>query len=172
MSFLNRFKSPGFSLPEKSTPQATPQQIALAWFGSLLILVMLFMLTRAFSFSFMLGSFAGTCAYIFGYPELPFSQPRNILGGHFISALISLILFSALGTQVWIVCIAISTSIALMMYTGTMHPPAATNPLIIVLTPTAWSILFSPILIGCLIIICAGYIYNNLANPKSYPKYW
>jgi len=168
MSFLNRFKSLNLSLPEK----ATPQQIALAWFGSLALLVILFMLTRLFLVSFMLGSFAGTCAYIFGYPEQSFSQPRNIIGGHFISAIISLILFSALGTQVWIVCIAISTSIAFMMYTGTMHPPAAANPLIIVLTPTTWSILFSPILIGCLIIIGAGYIYNNLANPRSYPKYW
>ena len=41
------------------------------------------------SLSLLLGSFGASCVLVFGFPDLPFSQPRNLVGGHVLSSLVA-----------------------------------------------------------------------------------
>jgi CBS-domain-containing membrane protein len=59
-----------------------------------------------------------------------------------------------------------------MMVTRTVHPPAGSNPVIILLTQPGWGFLVYPTLSGALIVTAIGLIYNNATRTGNYPKYW
>jgi CBS-domain-containing membrane protein len=109
---------------------------------------------------------------VFGYPDVPFSQPRNVIIGHFLSSLVGLVFLKVFGYQWWSVALALGTAIALMMLTRTVHPPAGSNPVIIFLTHPSWQFLLFPTLVGTIIIVLIALVYNNMTRKTNYPKYW
>lgn len=168
MSFFEKLKGDDATLP----PKASKKAIALAWLGGFLAIAAVAALTDALSIALVLGSFGATCVLVFGYPDVPFSQPRNVIAGHFISSLVGLACLHFFGPQWWSVAIAVGTAIALMMLTRTVHPPAGSNPVIVFLTQPTWEFLIFPTLIGALILVVVALIYNNLTREGKYPKYW
>jgi CBS-domain-containing membrane protein len=168
MSFLAKFKGDGAALP----PQPPLKAVALAWLGGFLAIAAVALLTDALSVALVLGSFGATCVLVFGYPDVPFSQPRNVIGGHVLSSFTGLLFLSVLGAHWWAVALAAGTAIALMMLTRTVHPPAGSNPVIVFLTQPAWSFLLFPTLVGALVVVAVALFYNNATRTARYPKYW
>lgn len=72
----------------------------------------------------------------------------------------------------WSMALALSATIGLMLMTRTVHPPAGSNPLIIMLTLPHWDFLFVPTLLGAMLLVLIALVFNNLDKAKSYPKYW
>jgi CBS-domain-containing membrane protein len=70
------------------------------------------------------------------------------------------------------VALAVGTAIALMQLTRTVHPPAGSNPVIVMLTLPAWNFLLTPTLIGALILVVVAVLFNNIPRERAYPKYW
>jgi CBS-domain-containing membrane protein len=167
-NFLRKFKGDQAPLPA----QHSAKSIGLAWAGGFLAISAVALLSNSLAVQLVLGSFGASCVLIFGFPEVPFSQPRNILGGHFLSSLIGLICLNLFGATWWSVAIAVGTAIAVMMITRTSHPPAGSNPVIIYLTKPAWSFLFFPTALGAIVLIIVALFYNNLSREGRYPKYW
>ena len=120
----------------------------------------------------VLGSFGASCVLLFGYPESPFSQPRNIIFGHTLSTLIGLVFLSSVGVHWWSMGLAVAFAIVLMMSIGVMHPPAGSNPLIVLMIQPNWKFLLTPTLAGALILVLLGLFLINLQTDKHYPKYW
>ena len=168
MNLFEKLKGDNAKLPPKHSIKA----ILVAWLGGFLAISAVTLLSNTFSAALVLGSFGASCVLIFGFPDVPFSQPRNVIGGHFISSLIGLLCLTLFGATWWSVSIAVGTSIAMMMLTRTTHPPAGSNPVIIYLLKPAWSFLLFPTLFGAIILVVIAVIYNNLANDGRYPKYW
>lgn len=168
MSFLDKLKGDGASLP----PQPAFKVVALAWLGGFLAIAAVAALTDFLSVALVLGSFGASCVLVFGYPDVPFSQPRNVVAGHAISSLVGLVFLVAFGPHWWAVALAVGTAIALMMLTRTVHPPAGSNPVIVFLTQPSWSFLLFPTLVGALVLVAVGLIYNNATRDAKYPKYW
>jgi len=168
MSFLAKFRGDGAALP----PQPPLKAVALAWLGGFLAIAAVALLTDALSVALVLGSFGATCVLVFGYPDVPFSQPRNVIGGHVLSSLTGLLVLTVFGAHWWAVALAAGTAIALMMLTRTVHPPAGSNPVIVFLTQPAWSFLLFPTLVGALVVVAVALVYNNATRPARYPKYW
>jgi CBS-domain-containing membrane protein len=168
MNLFEKFKGDNAKLPPKHSIRA----ILVAWVGGFLAISAVTLLSNTFSTALVLGSFGASCVLIFGFPDVPFSQPRNVIGGHFLSSLIGLLCLTLFGANWWSVSIAVSTSIAMMMLTRTTHPPAGSNPVIIYLLKPAWSFLLFPTLFGAIVLVIIAVIYNNLANDGKYPKYW
>lgn len=77
-----------------------------------------------------------------------------------------------LGAHWWSMALALSATIGLMLMTRTVHPPAGSNPLIIMLTLPHWDFLFVPTLLGAMLLVLIALVFNNLDKAKSYPKYW
>lgn len=125
MSFLDKIKGDGASLP----PQPAFKVVVLAWLGGFLAIAAVAALTDFLSVALVLGSFGASCVLVFGYPDVPFSQPRNVVAGHVISSLVGLVFLLAFGPLWWAAALAVGTAIALMMLTRTVHPPAGSNPL-------------------------------------------
>lgn len=168
LKFLGKLKGDGAALP----PLAPARQIALAWLGGFLAIGSIALSADLLSASLLLGSFGASCVLVFGFPDLPFSQPRNVLLGHVLSSLVGLLCLHLLGPGVWSLAIAAGTAIALMMLTRSVHPPAGSNPVIIFLIQPGWEFLLFPTLSGTLILILVALLYNNATRSGCYPKYW
>lgn len=167
-TFIQKLKGDGAELP----PRPTNKAIALAWLGGVIAIAIIAALADSLSATLMLGSFGASCVLVFGYPDVPFSQPRNIIIGHFISSLVGLLFFAVFGPQWWAVALAVGTAIAIMMLTRTVHPPAGSNPVIVFLTQPTWDFLLFPTLVGALILLGTALVYNNVSREVNYPKYW
>ena len=153
-------------------PRANKRAIAVAAIGGALAITVLGVFGLVLENPLLLGSLGATCVLLFGFPDAPFSQPRNILLGHLISSFIGLSLVSILGYHVWVLALALALAIATMMFTRTVHPPAGSNPVIIFLLHPSWSFLIFPTLMGTLLVLLFGLFYLNVARPEKYPKYW
>ena len=168
MSFLAKFKGDGAPLPPKPALKA----VGLAWLGGFIAIATVAGLTNLLSVSLVLGSFGATCVLVFGYPDVPFSQPRNVVLGHGISSLVGLLFLSVCGPHWWAVALSVATAIALMMVTRTVHPPAGSNPVIVFLLQPSWSFLLFPTVVGALLLTAVALLYNNATRESRYPKYW
>ena len=154
-------------------PQRLPLLIiALAWVGGTFATAILALLGNWQNVAMILGSFGASCLLIFAYPESPFAQPRNIVGGHFITTFTGLSFLTLFGIEWWSLALAVGTAIALMLLLRVPHPPAGSNPLIVMLGGVKWHFLVTPTLIGTLALVVVALIYNNIGRGRHYPRYW
>lgn len=166
--FFRKLRGEGGSLP----PLPPYRNVALAWLGGALAIAAVAGFGGWAALPLVLGSFGASCVLVFGFPELPFSQPRNLVAGHFLSSLIGLGFLALFGNHEWSLALAVGTAIAVMMLTRTVHPPAGSNPVIVFLSQPGWGFLLFPTLAGALLLLLVALLYNNLSRPAAYPKYW
>jgi CBS-domain-containing membrane protein len=146
--------------------------IAMAGVGGFLAISALSLLSSSLGVTLILGSFGASCVLVFGYPEAPFAQPANVIGGHVICTLIGLALLNLCGVHAWSLGLAVGASIAAMMATRTVHPPAGSNPVIVFLAQPGWNFIFFPVLSGVLVLVLIAFLYNNAVRKATYPHYW
>ena len=124
------------------------------------------------------ASFGSSVVVVFGYPENEFSQPKNVLLGHLLCALVGIlfvtlfkisqdrtIFFLAIG-------LAVGLAVMLMMAFKITHPPAGGNTIVVILTQDSFQFLLFPIMVGAVTIIIGGVIYNRFILKKNYPLKW
>ncbi len=167
MSFFNKLKG-GAPLP----PAMPTSAMAKSALGAGIAIAVVALLSQYSGNVWVLGSLGATCLTIFGYPDLPFSQPRNVVVGHFMSTLVGLICLAAFGATWWGMGIAVALAMAAMIALRVVHPPAASNPVIVFLSAPAWGFLLFPTLAGAVAVVVVALIYNNLTRDTAYPKYW
>jgi len=167
-SFIKKLRGDQAALP----PKASAKAILLAWLGGFIAIAVVAGLFEGTALPLILGSFGASCVLVFGYPDVPFSQPRNVVLGHFLSSFSGLFFLMLLGPHWWSVALAVGTAIALMMLTRTVHPPAGSNPVIIYLLQPGWGFLLMPTLLGAMVLVLVTLVYNNATREARYPKYW
>lgn len=129
---------------------------------------------------FLIGSFGASAVLIYGAPMAEFSQPRNLIGGHVISALTGVSVHMMLPESLALSsALAVSIAIALMLLTHTSHPPGGATALIAVtggnsIFDLGFKYVLTPVLVGVLIMLLIALIVNNLSSNENrhYPKYW
>jgi CBS-domain-containing membrane protein len=100
------------------------------------------------------------------------SQPRNIVGGHLVSTAIGLILLQLFVNEAWVLALGVGLALSLMHLTRTTHPPAGADPIVVIVAGSSWSFLFTPVLMGSLIIVLVALLVNNLDEQRKYPTFW
>lgn len=166
--FFRKLAGDGAALP----PRASIRSILLAGLGGVLAIGVVAGLADLLTAVLVLGSFGASCVLVFGYPDVPFSQPRNVVLGHVLSSLTGLVFLKLCGPHWWSVALAAGVAISLMMATRTVHPPAGSNPVIVYLLKPDWGFLLLPTLAGALLLVAVALVYNNATRPARYPKYW
>lgn len=129
---------------------------------------------------FLVASFGASSVLIYGIINSPFSQPRNLLGGHLISAIVGVTIHKFIPVELWLSCaISVSLSIVLMQITKTLHPPGGATALIAnmgseKIQSLGYLYVLSPVLSGVLILLCVALVFNNLTDHRNYPanKNW
>ena len=102
--------------------------------------------------------FATSIVLVIGSPDAEPAQPRALIGGHLVSALIGLAVLKLTGPQAWAAAAAVGLSILAMYLTGTFHPPAGINPLLVVSGNLPWTFLFVPVLAGALLLTAFAFV--------------
>lgn len=168
IGFVSKWKIGGAVCP----PRAPLGDIAWAGLGgAIAISVVAYASSRA-QLPLVLGSFGASCVLLFGFPDSPFSQPRNVIGGHLLASLVGLVFLHLLGDAWWSMALAAGCTIAGMQLTRTVHPPAGSNPVIVMLSGASWPFLLTPTLCGALALVGVALIVNNLRTGRAYPTYW
>ncbi len=124
---------------------------------------------------FLIGSFGASSVLIYGAINSPLSQPRNLIGGHVISAIVGVTAYKFLPGGVLIAApFAVSLSIVLMQITKTLHPPGGATALIAIIGSEKirnlgyWYVV-SPVLTGVIILFIVALIFNNITSHRTYP---
>ncbi|MBU0631434.1 HPP family protein [bacterium] len=170
---------------EESPPRKHFSKIAWSWLGAFIGIYLVSIMSRLthldlLNSMFLVGSFGASAVLIYGAPQTEFSQPRNLLGGHIISAIIGVSIYKYLSLDIAVLgALAVSLSIVAMHYTRTLHPPGGATALIAVIGSAqvhskGYMFVLSPIATGAFILLVVALFVNNLsANPKRhYPRYW
>ncbi|MDK2778995.1 MAG: HPP family protein [Pseudomonadota bacterium] len=144
----------------------------LAGGGAALCISLLAALQNWQSVVLLMAPFGATMVILFVLPESPLAQPRNIIGGHLLTVLAGFLVQHWLGVDVFTLGLATGLGVFLMVLTGTTHPPAGANPLLIMLTQPAFSFVLTPVLSGVAVIVLFGVLYHRVLLRRRYPLRW
>jgi CBS-domain-containing membrane protein len=126
---------------------------------------------------FLIGSFGASSVLIYGAIQSPLAQPRNLIGGHVLSALVGVTIYKIVPDILWLSApLAVAFSIVLMQYTKTLHPPGGATALIAVtssgkIPELGYWYALSPVLSGCIILVLVALFFNNITPNRSYPNH-
>ena len=148
------------------------KQSFLAGFFSIITIGILTILTYKTEFGiFLIASFGSSMVLLYGYPESPFAQPKNIFFGHLLTAIVGLIFLYFVPLPLFLIIpLAVGFGVSLMILLNVTHPPAGGNPIIVIMGSVSIDYLLNPIIIGTIIILLFGIIINRLILKKNYPK--
>ncbi len=119
---------------------------------------------------FIAGSFGSSMVLLFGFPESPFAQPKNVFFGHLVTALVGVIFVTLVPFPIFInIALAVGVGIFLMILFNIVHPPAGGNPIMVIIGSVSYDYLLSPIIFGCIIIISLAILINKFLLKKNYP---
>ena len=119
---------------------------------------------------FLAGTFGSSMVLLFGFPESPFAQPRNVFFGHFVTTLVGVIFVNLIPLPIYInIALAVGIGIFFMILLNVVHPPAGGNPVMVIIGSVSYDYLIFPIISGCFIIILLAIIVNRFILKKNYP---
>lgn len=166
--YVRKIKGQGAAIP----PRVRTSYIFWSWIGSFAGIYAVAFITYHSGVPMMIGSFGASAVLIYAAIEAPLSQPRNLVGGHLISALLAVAIYKVFGNTEFSVALAVSGAIVAMLATRTLHPPGGATALIGVSTKAGWDFVFYPVLGGVLILLLVAVILNNISPDRHYPKNW
>ncbi len=166
----------------KSPKRVSPSEVFWSFLGSFLGIAALhyahFDQIAATDVGLIIGSFGASAVLVYAAIESPLAQPRNLVGGHILSALVGVFCYQLLSSQLWLAAsLAVAASIALMHLTKTLHPPGGATALIAVigsqqLHDIGYLYALVPVGRGALILLIIALLVNNIPRNRKYPKFW
>ena len=119
---------------------------------------------------FLMATFGSSMVLLYGFPESPFAQPKNIFFGHLLTAFIGLFFLNYIPLPIFInIALAVGVGIFFMMIFNIVHPPAGANPIIVIIGGVSYEYLINPIIFGSLIVLFFGIVLNKFILKKNYP---
>ena len=128
-------------------------------------------------FSVVAPSFAATIVLLYSAPLAPFSQPRNVILGHTIGAVIGcstnavfehvpeLSNHTSVKTG-----LGVGGSVAVMQALNVVHPPGAATAFIA--SSEEFMFIISPVLVGAVTLCLLSILLNNVSPHRKYPSYY
>ena len=124
---------------------------------------------------FLIGSFGASAVLVYGATNSPLAQPRNLVGGHLISAIIGVTIHKLIPGEVWLAAaLAVSIAIVAMQITKTTHPPGGATALIAnigseKIKALGFGYVVSPVFTGVVTLLIVALIFNNIPKNRRYP---
>jgi len=166
----------------KSPPAVRLVEIIWSWvgafFGIAAVALINFNLFDKTDMVMIIGSFGASAVLIYGAIRSPLAQPRNLLGGHIISAVIGVATYNVFYADMWLASsLAVATAIAVMHATKTLHPPGGATALIAVIGSEkihslGYFYAVMPVGVGAIIMLIVALLVNNIPKTRRYPEFW
>ena len=177
MNYFNKMKG-----TTKSPPLVSLSEIIWSWIGAFLgiasVALINYHLVEEQDLVMIIGSFGASAVLIYGAIKSPLAQPRNLLGGHIISAVIGVTAYEILHPHLWLAAsVAVATAIAVMHATKTLHPPGGATSLIAVIGSQkihnlGYLYAVIPVGLGAAVMLLVALLVNNIPKNRRYPEYW
>jgi CBS-domain-containing membrane protein len=165
-----------------SPPRVGLQEVVWSWIGSFLgiaaVALLHFKILAQSDLVMIIGSFGASAVLIYGAVKSPLAQPRNMVGGHVLSAIIGVTCVKLFGDHLWLSSsAAVATAIAAMHLTKTLHPPGGATALIAVIGSESihdlgYAYALIPAGSGAMIMLVVALLVNNLPRHRYYPEFW
>ena len=147
------------------------KSVFAALFSTLTIGVLTFLTYKTDYGIFLIASFGSSVVLLYGYPESPFAQPKNIFFGHLLTSIVGILFVYFVHLPIFVTMpLAVGFGVGLMILLNVTHPPAGGNPIIVIIGSVSIDYLINPIIIGSLIILFFGVVLNRLILKKKYPS--
>lgn len=166
----------------KSPSRASLAEIVWSWIGAFLgisaVAFIHYELLEETDLLMTIGSFGASAVLIYGAVKSPLAQPRNLIGGHVISAIIGVTSYHIFNDHMWLASsISVATAIAVMHATRTLHPPGGATALIAVIGSDkihdlGYLYAIIPVGTGALIMLIVALFVNNIPKSRKYPEFW
>ena len=130
--------------------------------ASLAIGLLSFMEANLGDVALLMAPFGATAVLVFGVPDSPLAQPKNVILGHLITAFIGVVFYTYFAP--FTLALDTGLGVSAMLLSKTTHPPAGANPILIMLSGQSWGFLITPVLIGAVVIVLVGKALNMLQN--------
>lgn len=155
-----------------SLPKVSWSGLLCSVLGSFMGVGLLTLLSDIYKLPLLLPSFGASAALLYGACHLPMAQPRNVIGGHLISAFTGVLVYQIFGDAWWAITLAVTMAIVIMTVTYTLHPPGGATAFLAVYTGQDFGFIMSPVGVGALCLVCIALLVNNLSSERKYPNYW
>lgn len=166
----------------KSPPLVSLSEIFWSWLGAFLgialVAYMNFNWLEKTDMVMIIGSFGASAVLIYGAIKSPLAQPRNLIGGHIISAIIGVTCYQLFHEYLWFAsALAVATAIAVMHATKALHPPGGATSLIAVIGSQkihnlGYLYALIPAGFGACVMLVVALIINNIPKNRQYPEFW
>jgi CBS-domain-containing membrane protein len=167
----------------KSPPAVSTSEITWSWIGAFFGIASVALINYNFlgegsDLVFIIGSFGASAVLIYGAIKSPLAQPRNLIGGHVISAIIGVVFYKIFHDHLWLAAsMSVATAIAIMHVTKTLHPPGGATALVAVIGGEkihALGFMYAviPVGFGALIMLVVALLVNNIPKSRRYPEFW
>lgn len=149
-------------IPAKTVLVATATSVAA--------LVCLVLLGTLSGHMLLIPPMAASMALVAGAPQLPLSQPRNVIGGQVVSALVG-VGTGLISHSIWAAAIAGGLALGAMLLLRMPHSPAAATAVIGTMATTGQVPFVICAGIAACILVGFGILRSKLRG-VSYPTYW
>ncbi len=137
--------------------------------AAVVIGVLAFLTLRTSAGVWIMFSFGATVFLVFVLYNLETAQPKNIFFGHLVSLLVGIIFNETIGFSFYSLALSVGVAVTLMVYLKIMHPPAASNPLVVLFTDVSFEYILFPVIVGTIAIIAMGVFINKVVLKRNYP---
>jgi CBS-domain-containing membrane protein len=114
---------------------------------------------------------AASTALVIGGAHFPLSQPRNVIGGHIVSAIVGVLVGTIGIGALWGGALAGALALGVMKLMRMSHSPAAATAMIAV-APAIPRWEFVTLISSAAAILVAVGVVGNKINRATYPHYW
>jgi CBS-domain-containing membrane protein len=143
---------------------------AIAGLGAALAIGAMEWLAVASHYPLFVIPFATSIVLVIGSPEAEPAQPRALIGGHVVATLAGLVMLKLTGPHAWAAAAAVGVAVVAMFVSGTFHPPAGINPLLVVSNNLPWSFLLAPVLAGALLLAVFAWLWHRWVLRRPWPQ--
>ena len=140
--------------------------------AALVIAVLAFLTLRTSAGIWIMFSFGATVFIVFVLYNLETAQPKNIFFGHLVSVIVGIVFNETIGFSFYSLGLSVGVAVSLMVYLKVMHPPAASNPLVVLFTDVSFDFILFPVITGTIVIILMAYFINKIILKRNYPMKW
>jgi len=165
-----------------SPPRVSNSEILWSWIGAFLGIGAVAWLNQHFfsdsDMTLLIGSFGASAVLVYGAVRSPLAQPRNLVGGHLVSAVVGVTSWTLLHQNPALAAtFAVATAIAVMHLTRTLHPPGGATALIAVIgSPQIHDLGYFYVLVpataGSVLLLLVALVVNNIPDSRRYPEIW
>ena len=144
-----------------------------AFLGGVIAISFLGILSNWSGYELLVAPFGASTVLLFGAPNSPLAQPRNLIFGNLLGAVSAVTFVAFLGTSPLAAGFAVASAIALGQRFRCLHPPAGAVALLGVLSNASTLFILIPVLSGSFLLLCVAIVFHRISTNKyDYPLHW